>query len=459
MTTARPGGNAPKMDKDSQTPGELTRTPLSAWWMLFILFLLYGLSYVDRIVITMLVVPIKADLHLSDVQMSLILGPAFAVFYALFGLPMGIAADRYSKRLVIFGGVTLWSLAAMGTGLARTFPALFGARMGVGVGEAALSPAAYTLLADHFPKTRLTLAMSIYQTGLKIGSAAAFSIGAGAITLTAAAGSISLPVVGTLHPWQQVLILTGAPGVLLALLVFTFPERRPKAAAGAVQPEKGAFKAFLIAEKRMLLLLALGFAMVMTAQYSLQSWMPTYLTRHFGLTPKDYGPGLSLIGLVAAFSMIAKGWFVDWLYARGMKDAHLRFYSWLVMISVPLAAGVFFIPDPAIFLMVYGALQVIAIQFVVFMASTLQLFVPQNVRGTMSGAFLAVVTIIGSSIGPLMTAVLTDHVFRDENMLGASLTVTTTASLALSLLFLRLALPRVNRIAHAQAANAAAATG
>ncbi len=156
---------------------------------------------------------LKADLHLTDVQLSLILGPAFAVCYAVAGFPLGWAADRFPRRWVVWAGTTVWSLATMACGLATSFLPLFGLRAVVGIGEASLSPAAYSMIADRFPRRMLTRALSVFTTGPKAGSTVAYAVGSAAIALGGAVGALHLPVVGesfTREPWRfEVLDLDG----------------------------------------------------------------------------------------------------------------------------------------------------------------------------------------------------------------------------------------------------------
>ena len=209
---------------NSAAPTVVVSVGWKSWWMVGVLFFLYMLSILDRIVITMLVTPIKQDLLLSDFQMSVILGPAFAIFYALFGLPLGWAADRYPRRWVVFLGVTLWSLMTMMSGLARSFGALLVARIGVGVGEAALGPSAYSLLADEFPRERLTTAISVYQMAAKFGTAAAFAVGGIAIAFATHLVAMDIPFVRDAKPWQLVFLMLGLPGLLAGLLAFTFSD-------------------------------------------------------------------------------------------------------------------------------------------------------------------------------------------------------------------------------------------
>lgn len=421
--------------------------------MLSVLLLLYTLSFVDRIVISMLVDPIKRTLDLSDVEMGIIIGPAFGVSYGVFGYVFGRAADRTARRTVIFGGVTLWSLTAGLSGLAGSFAALLAFRIGVGAGEAALTPAAYSMLADRFPKRRLTTAMAIYQMGAKVGSAVAFAIGGISIAFATTIQHLDWPMVGSMEPWQIALAITGLPGVVLALLVFTFSEpvrvRERGEAMSGTQP----LLPFLRAEARALIPMAIGFASISITMYSLTSWTPTYMSRAFGWQPAQYGPVLSIISLIGAGSMIVKGMIVDWLYGRGMRDAHLRFFTWLLAATIPLGAIAFFITDPWWFLVVYAVIQVVALQFVVFMGATLQLFVPSALRGQITGLFLGFFTMLGLGAGPTFTAFLTDHVLGNEAQLGLSLAVTTCLTIPIAWLALRSALAPVNAAFDRRAAN------
>ena len=417
---------------------------MGAWWMLAVLLLLYTLAFVDRIVISMLVDPIKRTLAVSDVQMGMIIGSAFGISYCIFGYVFGLAADRMSRRNVISGGVTLWSLSAGLSGLAGNFTALLFFRVGVGAGEAALTPAAYSLLTDKFPHRRLTTAMAIYQMGAKLGAAIAFAVGGASIAFATWLQHTRGPLVSAMEPWQIALAITGLPGVLVGLLVFTFREPLRGASAEKAAAGKAPLLPFLRSERRALVPMAIGFAAIAITMYSLTSWTPTYMSRRFGWHPAEYGPMLSLISLIGAGSMIIKGMIVDWLYSRGMRDAHLRFFTWLLAGTIPLGAIAFFIPDPWLFLIVYGIVEVVALQFVVFMGATLQLLVPPPLRGQMTGLFLGVFTFLGLGAGPTFTALLTDYVFRDEAKLGLSLATTVCLTIPLAWVCLRSALSPIN---------------
>jgi MFS family permease len=195
-----------------------------AWYVVGVLTFVYIFSFIDRQILNLLVRPIRRDLGISDTQMSLLMGLSFAVFYTLFGIPLGRLADSKSRRTIIAGGFALWSLFTAGCGLARNFGQMLLLRMGVGVGEAALSPAAYSIITDYFPPQRRATAISVYSMGIYLGSGLAFIIGGTVAGLASQQELWQVPLVGATRPWQVVFFLVGLPGILLSLLLYTVRE-------------------------------------------------------------------------------------------------------------------------------------------------------------------------------------------------------------------------------------------
>ena len=418
----------------------------SSWWMLAVLVLFYVLSLIDRGAISLLVVPIQKDLGLTDIQMGLILGPAFAISYSIFGFPMGWASDRVDRRVIIFIAVVIWSVAAAGTGFAWSFASLLIGRVLVGLGEAALSPIAYTMIADEFPPRRMTTALSIYQAGAKLGGAASFTVVALATALAAQIAFFHLPVVGRLEPWQLTLIITGAPGLILALLVFTFREPPRRTHVVRHEPVAG-FVPYLQQEAKVFAPMLIAMMAVSIGVLSLGAWVPALLERTYGLKPAQYGPVLSVIHLVGAGLLLAKGMVVDWLRARGIVDAHLRFFSWILIVSIPLTLTAFLAGGPIwLFWLTYGGIEVLAGQFLIYFAATVQLFSPVALRGRIMALFQATFTMIGMGVGPLLVAVMTEKVFADPQMLGTSLGVVVGGSFTIAMIAARLALPQIRRV-------------
>lgn len=193
-----------------------------SWYVLSVLVIVYILNFIDRQIISILAVDIKADLGLTDSQMGFLGGAAFAVFYALFGIPLGRLADNWSRVKLLSIGLTLWSAMTAFSGLAYDRLTLTLARMGVGVGEATASPTAYSLISDYFPKRQKATALAIYSSGLYLGGGVSLFIGALIVETwnTAYPGGGPLGLVG----WQAAFLAVGVPGILLALWVASLRE-------------------------------------------------------------------------------------------------------------------------------------------------------------------------------------------------------------------------------------------
>ncbi|WP_339709991.1 MFS transporter [uncultured Sphingosinicella sp.] len=424
-------------EKSARKPGDA-----AAWWMVAVLFLIYVLAWLDRLVISMLVEPIKADMALSDFQMSIILGPAFAISYAIFGLPLGWAADRFSRRTVIFFGVLTWAFATVACGFARTFETLLLARIVVGIGEAALLPSAYSLISDGFPREKLTLATSTFQMAGKVGSATAFGLGGIAIAFAVGLKGVDLPIHGPAEPWQIVMMLVGLPGFLFAFMLFSFrePLRRDLGRADPQARSVAATTDFVRANWQLVGLMLTAFSALAICGYSMTAWVPTFIGREYGWEPVVYGPALSLMNLLAAASLVVNGKIVDTLFSRGMKDVHLRFYSWLILALTPAILYMFFAPNPWVFLVLYGIVQFITVPFMVYLSSVVALLAPNAVRGQIIAFFMFVFTMLGMGAGPAVVGGLTDFVFASEDRLGDSLAIVVIAGAGIAFAALRLSL-------------------
>jgi MFS family permease len=209
--------------------GDQHPDPRYAWYVVGVLTFLYMVSFIDRMIINLLIPAIQKDLLISDTDISLIIGFAFALFYVLFGLPAGRLADLSNRRNLVIVGVALWSIMTAGSGLARSYWQLFLARVGVGVGEATLSPASYSLISDYFPPRRLATAMSVYAMAMNLGAGLALLIGGAAIAAISGMPEMSLPVLGVMRPWQLTFLLVGLLGIPATLLMATVTE--PKRAS------------------------------------------------------------------------------------------------------------------------------------------------------------------------------------------------------------------------------------
>lgn len=202
--------------------------PLYRWYVITILALAYAVSYIDRMIISLMVDPIKASFDLSDTQVSLLLGLSFAIFYTTSAIPIAWLADRFSRRNIIIAGITVWCLMTSACGLVKGFPSLFLARMGVGLGEAALAPAGNSLIADAVPKESLGKAVGLFAGGIAAGVGIAMMAGGWVLSAIGPDKIYRLPVIGELAGWQLTFIIVGLAGLGVGALMLTVkePKRR-----------------------------------------------------------------------------------------------------------------------------------------------------------------------------------------------------------------------------------------
>jgi MFS family permease len=221
---------------DGAAPAPRPRIGAYAWYALFVLVLVYVINFIDRQILSILVGDIKADLKVTDAQIGFLNGTAFAVFYALFGIPLGRLADSWYRGRLMAMGLALWSSMTAFSGFANSFGMLAAARIGVGIGEASASPAAYSMISDSFPKERRATALSIYSSGLYIGGALSLPIGGLVLSRWKAAWPDPATAPLGLAGWQAAFLAVGVPGLLLALWVLTLREPQRGASDGMPQP-------------------------------------------------------------------------------------------------------------------------------------------------------------------------------------------------------------------------------
>ena len=406
--------------------------------MVGVLTIAYVFSFIDRSILTLLVGPIRADLGISDTQISLLHGLAFAIFYTLLGIPIASLADRRNRRNLIAAGVAFWSLATAACGLTRNFWQLFLARVGVGVGEAALSPAAYSMIADSFPPEKLGRALSVYTLGAIAGMGFALIIGGAVIGGVQTAADVMLPVVGSLRPWQLVFFIVGLPGLLIALWILTLkePARRqqsPPAAKTGLAPllpwMRGHWQAYAAHFA--------GFALLSIVLNSLMAWTQSHFMRNFALAPGEAGFWLgTLVAVFGTSGIIAGGWWSDRAQRLGRADAPVR--AGVVSAAGSVAFGI--IAPLAGSLELALALYAPSLFFSTFAYGTapaaVQLMTPPAMRAVASAIYLFFLNFVGMGLGPLLTAAVTDFLFGNDRAVGQSMAVVVGVAGTLSALIL-----------------------
>jgi MFS family permease len=322
-------------------------------------------------------------------------------------------------------------------GLARNFLQMFLARIGVGVGEAALSPGAYSLIADYFPKRRLPLALSIYTSAAYAGSGLAIMIGG---TIIALMPAMTLPVVGHLEPWQAVFIAIGLPGLLVALAVLFLREPVRTSMRAGDHPGIGDLLRHIGRNKGAYLLTMVGYSISGMLWNGALAWFPTYLMRGFGWSPSDVGLYYGLTLFVCGTAGILSGGAIgSRMRARGMEDANIVIGLIALALAVPFGVAGMMAPT--------GGMTVAGIGLFLFAtcmpwgcaAAAMQEITPNQMRGQISAIYLFGLNFIGLAFGPTLVAFFTDSVFGDDSAVGMSILTVILIAAPLSAIVLMLA--------------------
>jgi MFS family permease len=403
------------------TPTPPGSAPLRSWAALAILVMVYMIGFTDRQILSILIVPVQRDLELTDVQISLLQGFAFASLFCTIGLFAGWAIDRFDRRLVTLVSVLFWSLSCGTCGLAVGFWSLFGARVGVGIGEGTMTPGGYSLISDLFPRHQLSLALSIYTMGANIGVGMSYLVGGSIATLAAQYGPFVFPLVGEVQAWRLTFVLLGLVGILLAplALVFREPARRDTRAVdpGLIMP------AITYATRRAALFAThfVGFGLGNAIGIIVLSWSPAYLMRvhHWsqGWTGLMLGLSVATAGVLGPLTYAQ---LAGRLARRGKDDFHFELPAFAALAIVFLATLSLAAPSPFVWLATIAGIYFCTSGDLVFGASALQIITPNRLRGRMVAVFGASSTVLGMGIGPFVVAYVTEHVLGDRNAVGTS---------------------------------------
>lgn len=410
-----------------------------AWFVTGILTLAYISSFIDRQILSLLVDDIRSDMHISEFQMSLLMGFSFALFYTFLGLPIGRWADRYNRRNIIAVGILIWSLMTALCGMVKNYTQFFLARIGVGVGEAALSPAAYSMIADYFPPHRLATAMSVYSMGIYLGSGLALVVGGMASQLASVQRIWTLPWLGKVYSWQMVFFFVGLPGLIIVLLMLLIKEP-PRQGLGLKAKKQVSFRelfAYIRQNLKMVLFHSLAFGLLTMSTYSGSYWIPAFLMRNYGMSKSDVGFSYGIIlTIFATLGIVIGGRLSDHLLAKGNANSR----QWVILIAI---TGLFF---SMIFLPLFSDLTVVILLLIPVCffssfgvgtgATVIQEIMPPQMRAQTSAFFLFVVNLLGLGFGPSATALVTQYVFKDDKLVGYSLLVVSTFALSLAALLI-----------------------
>lgn len=408
-----------------------------AWTIVIILVLLYTTSMLDRNIVTLLGEQVRVDLRISDVELSLLYGPAFGVAHALSALPLGWAMDRFSRRFVLWAGVTIWSFGTMACGLAQNFLQMFAARSVLGAGEAVLIPGNQSIMADMFPKDRMGAPLAVYALGNKFGQSSSYLIGGFLAAIIAPAALFALPILGEIRGWQLILMIVGLPGVLIATLIFLVPEPKRRRVSTDADTSFARYFRYMAQNPRFFINIHLT-AVFSTSVFALMVWVPAHFIRAHAMPVSEVGYWLGAILIISAvIGAPIHGLIPDLLFRRGWRGVHSYWMAGTLLIAIIPFFAAFAVSDPWLGFVLLGIAQICFSVSGVIMPTCTQLMVPGEMRGKAASGMLLAAT-FGATIAPVAAAYVRKGFFTDPSDIGMATAFCMAISLALGALFVSL---------------------
>jgi MFS family permease len=400
-------------DDTSLSGARLALVALAACWLM---------AYLDRQIIALLATSIKHSLQVTDVELGVLQGIAFSGIYILVALPGGRLADRANRRNIILFGVITWSLATIGCGLARTYHELIVARAVMGLGEACLGPASISMIADYFARSRRGRAIGVVTGAATVGSAASSVLGGIILTLCGGA-AVAIPLIGLSEPWQVTFMALGAPGLVVALLLMMVrepPRRQAQAPALPGATPDGGFGRLLLRRWRFFVPVYLALLFSVFAGFGGAAWMATVAIRRYALSPAYVGlVGGTITLAMAVVAPFAVGVMSDWAGKRWPGVGRMGLIAVLFLAQIPLICGWAFLPVPFSIFLVFSVLNgAIGSGLPSSGYIVLQEVAPGNMRAQAVAVFQILSNVVGMGFGPIVIAMVTEYVFRDEMMIG-----------------------------------------
>ena len=403
-----------------------------AWYAVVVLTIAYIVSFLDRQLLALVVEDVKADLVLTDTQVSLLLGFAFALFYTTMGIPIGRLADKKSRKTIIGIGITCWCLMTAACGLAKNYTQIFLARVGVGVGEATLSPSSLSMISDYFPVEKRGRAMGFFNMGVSVGSGIALIVGGQIVAYVAGSPQIVLPFIGEIFAWQALFLYVGLPGLLVAALMTTVkePSRKGKieitSADGKSTDEISIPQTikFLWKRHKAYGWLFLSMACSVLMGYAFLSWLPAMYIRtyHIGIGTVALWQGVAfLVG--GPFGATMSGWLGDVLFKKWDKTAHVKLFAYSMIVMTLAAALVPLMPSYQLATLMFVPQIIMAAGQTALAPVAIINITPNQIRGQVIAIYFFVISMAGYTLGPTSVALLTDYVFQDEGLIRYSISI------------------------------------
>ena len=373
--------------------------------------------------INYLVVPIKEDMGLTDFEISFIQGWGFVLAYIIFSIPFGRIVDKVNRVRVLIGGIIIWSVATAACGFSKNSWQLVLSRSGVGAGEAALTPASWSIISDLFPVEKRSFPMSIYLMGPYIGQGLSLLFGAQILRIYNEPVTLFEGII--VQPWQIIFLIIAVPGIILGLFMFSLKDPERKEGLTGDREENESIRevfSYIIKNIGAYMPLLIGSAFIIVLLYGLQSWVPTFLHRIHGWEHTRIGDQYGLVALFAGSLGVISGP----VFERYLTKLN---YNPPIIILCIITSIALTILGPITFLSLSSDIVLIGIFITSFFitfplalfATSLQNITPNQYRGVVSGLYVFTVNIVGYGLGPMVVAFFTDKVFKSEMAIDLSM--------------------------------------
>lgn len=414
----------------------------SQWWLVFVLLVVSTLAAIDRQVIALLVDPIRAYLQITDTQISLILGAAFGLANTLFTLPAGYLADRTSRRNLILAGALVWSLMTMACAGATSFGRLFLARAGVGFGESVISPTSTSMLRSALSPERRARGFSVFSMSFTGGSALALIFGGLLIGALTASGPHRVPLLGPVLPWQLVMILIGAGGLPVSLLVLTVrePQSLPQQPGARTGGYLEALSTIRSGWTLYVPLLVFQLAML-TLSLSYAAWLPAMVGRSWGLSYERIGLTVGIMMLcLPPVGLWAAGQLMDSAAARRGVTGPVAVGCFATVLVGVAASAAPLAPSLPAFWALFGALMLVSGTVFPIVATVTASVAPEGSMGKITAVQFFLTGLIAPVLGPTVVARVSDVFFSGPGALARSMSIVCGVYSSISLLGLAMVL-------------------
>jgi MFS family permease len=437
-----PGAHPERRDE----PAAVAAAPVSqpwpprkdAYYSLFAMTIVVMFTVLDRSVLSLLIDPIKKDFGITDTQIALLLGAAFSLPYGIVGIGVARLADQSNRRNLVAASIAFWSAATVACGTAQGYVSLLLARIGIGAGESGYGPASWSIATDYWPREKVAFATATMGIGAMLGTGLALFLGGIVLHLVSGMPPLELPFIGLIRPWQWTFIIVGAPGLLWALVVLTTkePPRRGLAPGQKAARVKVREVARWMADDWRTYLAVIGGMGVKAMMLAVPTtWGATFLHRQFGWELSKIGVISGTVTLIVAPIGLMGGAKLSEYWTRlGRADANLRIVFIGTALATPLMIAAPLMPHPYLVLTM-NALASLSVYLMFGPGiAAFQVITPNRMRAQMGSLTQFCNNVIAFALSPLIVALFTDYLFRDESQLRYSMVLMTAIMGGLSLL-------------------------